>query len=85
LGSRAKDAGSSEIFLGHSKLVCRAGGNYGEAFSTERGITQGVPLSTFMFNVCVDAVIREWLHRTLGDDAACDGIGDPVAQILVAF
>ncbi len=37
------------------------------------------------FNVCVDAVIREWLHRTLGEDAARDGIGDRVAEILVAF
>ena len=29
--------------------------------------------------------IREWLHRTLGEDAVCDGIGDCVAEILVAF
>ena len=38
-----------------------------------------------MFNVCVDAVVREWLHQTLGDDAAREGIGDNVAQLLVAF
>ena len=66
-------------------MVCRAGGNYGEVFSTERGVTQGGPLSSLMFNVCVDAVFREWLHRTLGKDAARDGIGDRVAEILVAF
>ena len=38
-----------------------------------------------MFKVCVDAIIREWLHPTLGEDAARDGVGDCVAQILVAF
>ncbi len=74
-----------KYFWDTAKLVCRAGGNYGEAFSAERGITQGGPLSSLMFNVCVDAVIREWLHRTFGEDAACDGIGDRVAEILVAF
>ena len=38
-----------------------------------------------MFNVCVDAVIREWLHWTLGEDAAREGIRDCVAEILVVF
>jgi hypothetical protein len=38
-----------------------------------------------MFNVCVDAVVREWLYQTLGEEAACDGIGDRVAEILVVF
>jgi hypothetical protein len=74
-----------KYFWDTAKLVCRAGGSYGEAFSAERGVTQGGPLSSLMFNVCVDAVIREWLHRTLGEDAARDGIGDCVAQILVKF
>jgi len=68
-----------------AKLVCRAGGNYGEPFSAERGVTQGGLLSSLMFNVCVDAVIREWLHQTLGEAAARDGLGDQVAKKLVAF
>ena len=72
-------------FWDTAKLVCRAGGNYGEAFSAERGVTQGGPLSSLMFNVCVDAVVREWLHQTLGAEAARDGIGERVAEILVAF
>jgi hypothetical protein len=38
-----------------------------------------------MFNVCVDAVVREWLHQMLGDDAARQGIGDEVAKWMVAF
>ncbi len=38
-----------------------------------------------MFNVCVDAIVREWLHQMLGEEAARDGLGDRVAKILVAF
>ncbi len=44
-------------------LVCRAGGNYGELFGAEWGVTQGGSLSSLMFNVCVDAVVREWLSN----------------------
>jgi hypothetical protein len=72
-------------FWENAKLVCRAGGCYGSPFATKRGVTQGGPLSLLMFNVCVDAVVREWLHQVLGDDAACRGIGDDVAEWLVAF
>jgi hypothetical protein len=38
-----------------------------------------------MFNVCVNAVVGEWLHQTLGADAARQGVGDDVATWLVAF
>ena len=38
-----------------------------------------------MFNVCVDAVVREWLHLAIGNDAVHEGIGDDVAKWLVAF
>jgi hypothetical protein len=72
-------------FWDTAQSVCRAGGNYGEPFSAGRGITQGGPLSFLMFNVCVNAVVREWLHQTLGEEAARDGLGDCVAEILVAF
>ena len=66
-------------------MVCKAGGNYGEGFNAERGVTQGGLISSLMFNVCVDAVVREWLHQTLGEEAAHNGLGDQVAEILVAF
>ena len=46
-------------FWDTAKLVCRTGGNYGEPFNAERGVTQGGPLSSLMFNVCVDAIVRE--------------------------
>ena len=66
-------------------LVCHAGGNYGEPFGAERGVTQGCPLLSLMFNMCVNAMVREWLHQTLGAENARDGLGDRVAEILVAF
>jgi hypothetical protein len=72
-------------FWDTAKLVYRAGGKYGELFNVERGINQGGPLSSLMFNVCVNAVFRELLHQTLDEDAARDRIGDQVAEILVAF
>jgi hypothetical protein len=72
-------------FWDTAKLVCRTGGNYGEPFNAERGITQGGPLSSLMFNVCVNAIVREWLYQMLDEDIARDGIGDRVAKILVAF
>jgi hypothetical protein len=37
-------------------------------------VTQGVPLSSLIFNVVVNAVVREWLRRTLDDEAARDGL-----------
>jgi hypothetical protein len=37
-----------------------------------------------MFNVCVDAVIREWLRRTLGKEAA-QGIFEEASRGIVAF
>ncbi len=66
-------------------MVCRAGGNYGELFGAERGVTQGGPLSSLIFNLCVDAVVREWLHQTLGEEVSRDGLGNCLAEILVAF
>jgi hypothetical protein len=72
-------------FWDTAKLVCHAGGNYGEPFSAKRGITQGGPFSSLVFYVCVDAVVREWLCQTLDKDAARDGIGNQVAEMLVVF
>lgn len=75
-GVRPKMLALQKHFWDTAKLVCRAGGYYGEAFCAERGITQGGPLSSLMFNVCVDAVVREWLHQTLGEEAARNGLRD---------
>jgi hypothetical protein len=75
-GVRPKMLCLQKHFWDTAKLVCRAGGNCGEPFNAKRGITQGGPLSILMFNVCVDAVVREWLCQTLDKDIACNGIGN---------
>jgi len=60
-------------FWDQTQMVCRAGGSYGRPFHAFWGVTRGGPLSSLMFNVCVDAVIREWLRRTLSKEAARGG------------
>ncbi len=68
-----------------AKMVCCIGGNYGESFGDYRGITQGGPLSSLVFNVCVDCAIREWFRQVLGEDAARDGLGEDARDHMVAF
>jgi hypothetical protein len=49
---------------------CRAKGNYGRPFKAGRGVTQGPPLSAKLFNIIIDAVVREWMRlmcETLDD------------------
>ncbi len=72
-------------FWDNAKMVCCAGGNFGEPFGAGRGVTQGGALSSLMFNVCVNAVVREWLRQCLGDSAALLGIGEAVHDYVVAF
>ncbi len=42
--------------------VCRASGNYGMPFKVGHGVTQGGPLFAKLFNVMVDAVVKEWFQ-----------------------
>ena len=44
-------------------MVCWAAGNYGTAFKASRGVTQGGPLLAKLFNIMVDAVVREWFQQ----------------------
>ena len=39
----------------------QAGGYYGATFTGDRGVTQGDPLSSTIFNVVVDAVVCHWV------------------------
>jgi hypothetical protein len=72
-------------FWDNAKIVCCAGGNFGEPFVVSWGVTQGGPLSSFMFNVCVNTVVREWLRQMLGDDVDWDGMGEAAHNYVVAF
>ena len=42
--------------------VCRAKGSYCRPFKASQGLTQGGPLLAKLFNIIVDAVVREWLR-----------------------
>jgi hypothetical protein len=72
-------------FWTQAEMVCRAGGSFGKPFAAFRGITQGGPLSSIMFNVCVDAVIREWLCRTINKDSASRVFSEACKEIVAFF
>ena len=65
--------------------MCRAARRYGEPFQAFRGVTQGGPLSPKIFNIMVDAVVREWMRRLLSDDACANGYGYAVWAFLAIF
>ncbi len=71
-------------FWTQAEMVCRAGGSFGKPFAAFRGITQGGLLSSIMFNVCVDAVIREWFCRRINKDPA-SGVFSEACREIVAF
>jgi hypothetical protein len=72
-------------FWTQAEMVCHAGGSFGKPFAAFRGVTQGGPLSSIMFNVCVDAVIREWLHRRINKDAASGVFSEACREIVAIF
>jgi len=72
-------------FWDNAELVCRASGYYGVPFKAHRGVTQGGPFSPRIFNVMVDAIVREWLRQMLGAEAAAEGYGDFVKVFLALF
>jgi hypothetical protein len=71
-------------FWEQAQMVCQAGGSFGKPFSAYHGVTQGGLLSSLMFNVCVDAVIREWLRRMMNEEAT-HGIFAEASREIVAF
>ncbi len=73
-----------EKFWDQAEMVCHAGGSFGKPFAAFQGVTQGGPLSSLMFNVCVDAVIREWLCWTTNKEAA-SGVFSEACREIVAF
>ena len=61
-------------FWDQASFVCRAQGRYGRPFKAGRGVTQGGPLSPKIFNVMVDAIVREWLRQVLGEEYKLIGL-----------
>ena len=45
------------------RMVVGAGGYYGRVFKGFRGVTQGKPLSSTIFNVVVYAVVWNWVKE----------------------
>jgi hypothetical protein len=72
-------------FWDHAQMVCRAGGSFGKLFAAFWGVTQGRLLSSLMFYVCVDAVIREWLCRTINKEAAGRVFSEVCREIIAFF
>jgi hypothetical protein len=72
-------------FWEDAKMVCCMGGNYGLPFVAHRGVMQGGPLSSLMFNVCVDCVVRELLRQVLDEGVARDEVGDLVRNQCITF
>ena len=48
-------------YLDYLTMVVRYGGYFGDPFKVHRGTTQGYPLSSTIFNVVVDSVLRHWV------------------------
>ena len=47
------------LFWDEATNECQASGNYGAPFKAGCGVTQGGPLLAKLFNIMVDAVVRE--------------------------
>jgi hypothetical protein len=72
-------------FWNHAQMVCQAGGSFRTPFGAFQGVTQGGPLSSLMFNVCIAAVIREWLRRTIDKEAAHGRFAGVSREIMAFF
>ncbi|KAL9183034.1 hypothetical protein ACHAXT_004821 [Thalassiosira profunda] len=73
-----------KCFWDNALLVCRASGVYGKPFRDGRGVTQGGPLSPKLFNILVDAIVREWLTLLVGSDAV-EGISAELMRTILAI
>ena len=54
-------------------MVLKSGKFFRRTFNTERGVTQGDPVSLTIFNIVVDAVVREVLPEVCGPQEAHHG------------
>ena len=66
-------------------MVARAGGYFGRLFKGYQVVTQGDHLSTTIFNVFVDAVIRHWVMVVTPTEAGTGGIGLTIIDLAAYF
>ena len=57
------------------RIAPKSGKYLGKYFRTRRGVTQGDPISPMIFNIVVDAVVREVLGVVCGTQEAQHGLG----------
>ena len=73
-------------FWDEATNVCRTSGNYGTPFKAGSRVTQGGPLSAKLFNILVDAVVRDWLlrlrERMVVEEKEMDADGESLCDIL---
>jgi hypothetical protein len=72
-------------FWDQVQMVCCAKGSFEKLFAAFWGVTQGEPASSLMFNVCVDAVISEWLCRTINEEATGRVFSEACREIIASF
>jgi hypothetical protein len=72
-------------FWDQAQMVCCVEGSFGKPVAAFWGVIQGGTLSSLMFNVCVDAVIREWLCWTINKEAAAGRVFSEVCREIIAF
>ena len=64
-----------QIFWDGQRVVPNSGKYYGCPFRTGRGVTQGDPVSPTIFNIVVDAVVRDYLQEVCGPQEYQHGFG----------
>ncbi len=66
-------------------MMCRVGVNYSLPLEAQQLVTQGGLLSSLIFKVCINCVVREWLQQVLGEDVPQDGVEEAVCDQCVEF
>ena len=78
--------GLLETFWDCQQVVPRQNGFHGPIFPATKGTTQGGLVSTTLFNVMVDNVIKNWMAMTVEERrVAHDGMGETVGRCLEVF
>ena len=74
-----------QFFWDNAELVCCTSGVSSKPFRARQGFPQGGPVSPYIFNSMVDAIVWEWTRQVPGDEAASSGIREGVQRFLAAF